>query len=113
VLVGDYHALPACQRFAAALLEQRALVGDRPVVLEWRRYFARDQHIWRNGAAGDRGRGTARADALPTRLGYEWSFYELLVTGANIAEAIYGLGLRVRAKTCGRLARGTGTRRTR
>src|SRR2546426_12457478 len=33
VLVGDYHALPAAQRYAASLLEQRALVGDRPVVL--------------------------------------------------------------------------------
>jgi len=33
VLVGDYHALPAAQRYAATLLEQRALAGDRPVVL--------------------------------------------------------------------------------
>src|SRR5208282_1913616 len=33
VLIGDYHALPAAQRFAASLLEQRSLAGDRPVVL--------------------------------------------------------------------------------
>jgi hypothetical protein len=33
VLIGDYHALPASQRSAASLLEQRALAGDRPVVL--------------------------------------------------------------------------------
>src|SRR5882757_4102808 len=33
VLIGDYHALPAAQRYAALLLEQRALGGDRPVVL--------------------------------------------------------------------------------
>src|SRR6202007_1079030 len=33
VLIGDYHALPAAQRHAASLLEQRAFEGDRPVVL--------------------------------------------------------------------------------
>src|SRR5215813_8746439 len=33
ILIGDYHALPAAQRNAASLLEQRALIGDRPVVL--------------------------------------------------------------------------------
>jgi len=33
VLIGDYHALPAAQRFAATLLEERAQPGDRPVVL--------------------------------------------------------------------------------
>src|SRR5579884_2785992 len=33
VLIGDYHALPTSQRSAATLLEQRALIGDRPVVL--------------------------------------------------------------------------------
>ena len=33
VLIGDYHALSAAQRYAASLLEQRALAGDRPVVL--------------------------------------------------------------------------------
>jgi hypothetical protein len=27
VLIGDYHALPAAQRYAASLLEQRALAG--------------------------------------------------------------------------------------
>src|SRR4029077_19538518 len=45
VLIGDYHALPACQRFAASLLEERALAGDRPVVLGVETIFARDQHI--------------------------------------------------------------------
>ena len=33
VLIGDYHALPAAQHYAAAAVEQRALAGDRPVVL--------------------------------------------------------------------------------
>src|SRR5262249_55490499 len=45
VLIGDYHALPASQRSAASLLEQRALVGDRPVVLGLETNFVRDQHI--------------------------------------------------------------------
>src|SRR5580704_3035942 len=31
ILIGDYHALPSAQRFAASLLEQRAQHGDRPV----------------------------------------------------------------------------------
>jgi hypothetical protein len=45
VLIGDYHALPAAQRYAASLVEQRALAGDRPVVLGVETIFARDQHI--------------------------------------------------------------------
>jgi len=45
VLIGDYHALPVAQRYAASLLEQRALAGDRPVVLGVETIFARDQHI--------------------------------------------------------------------
>src|SRR5882672_12000042 len=45
LLVGDYHALPASQRFAAQLLEERAHAGDRAVVLAVETVFARDQHI--------------------------------------------------------------------
>src|SRR3984957_10395352 len=45
VLIGDYHALPGAQRYAASLIEQRALTGDRPVVLGVETIFARDQHI--------------------------------------------------------------------
>ena len=33
ILIGDYHALPACQRFAGSVLEQRAMAGEGPVVL--------------------------------------------------------------------------------
>ena len=70
VLIGDYHALPACQRFAGALLEQRALVGDRPVVLGVETIFARDQHIldewWRREIDETR---TARAHAFSAGLG--------------------------------------------
>src|SRR6266478_4462215 len=45
VLIGDYHALPVAQRYAASIIEQRALAGDRPVVLGVETIFARDQHI--------------------------------------------------------------------
>src|ERR1019366_10069390 len=41
VLVGDYHALPACQRFAATFLEERAQPADRPVVLGVETIFSR------------------------------------------------------------------------
>ena len=45
VLIGDYHALPASQLFAASLLEERAQPADRPVVLGVETIFARDQHV--------------------------------------------------------------------
>ena len=44
VLVGDYHALPSSQRFAAGLIEQVAQAA-RPVVVGVETVFARDQHI--------------------------------------------------------------------
>jgi Haem-binding uptake, Tiki superfamily, ChaN len=93
VLIGDYHALPASQRFAAALLEQRALVGDRPVVLGLETIFARDQHIleewWRREIGESELRERMR---FQLDWGYDWEpFYELLVTAREHAEAIYGL----------------------
>jgi len=93
VLIGDYHALPAAQRFAAALLEERAQPGDRPVVLGVETIFARDQHIldewWRREIEADELRQRIRFDL---DWGYDWEpFYELLVTAREHAEAIYGL----------------------
>lgn len=93
VLVGDYHALPAAQRFAASLLEQRALLGDRPVVLGVETIFARDQHIldewWRREIDEDEFRQRIRFDL---DWGYDWApFYELLVAARDHAEALYGL----------------------
>jgi hypothetical protein len=93
VLVGDYHALPAAQRSAASLLEQRALAGGRPVVLGLETIFARDQHIldewWRREIDEDEFRQRIRFDL---DWGYDWTpFYELLVTARDHAEAIYGL----------------------
>src|ERR1700678_4837518 len=49
VLIGDYHALPAAQRYAASVVEQRALAGGRPVVLGVETILARDQPISHEG----------------------------------------------------------------
>jgi len=93
VLVGDYHALPAAQRYAASLIEQRALMGDRKVVLGVETIFARDQHIldewWRREIDEDELRQRIRFDL---DWGYDWTpFHELLVTARDHAEALYGL----------------------
>ncbi|MGO8794891.1 MAG: ChaN family lipoprotein [Candidatus Sulfotelmatobacter sp.] len=92
-LIGDYHALAAAQRYAASLLEQRALAGDRPVVLGVETIFARDQHIleewWRREIDEAELRQRIRFDL---DWGYDWTpFYELLVAARDHAECIYGL----------------------
>jgi hypothetical protein len=93
VLIGDYHALPAAQRSAATLLEERAQPGDRPVVLGLETIFSRDQHIldewWRREIDAEELRQRIRFDL---DWGYDWApFYELLVTAREHADAIYGL----------------------
>jgi len=93
VLIGDYHALPSAQRHAASLIEQRALAGDRPVVLGIETIFARDQHIldewWRREIDDSELRQRIRFDL---DWGYDWTpFYELLVTARDHGEALYGL----------------------
>jgi hypothetical protein len=93
VLIGDYHALPTAQRYAASLLEQRALAGDRPVVLGVETIFARDQHIleewWRREIDETELRLRIRFDL---DWGYDWApFHELLVAARDHGEALYGL----------------------
>jgi hypothetical protein len=93
VLIGDYHALPVAQRYAASLFEQRALAGDRPVVLGVETIFARDQHIldewWRREIDETELRQRIRFDL---DWGYDWTpFHELLVAARDHGEAIYGL----------------------
>src|SRR6201987_774523 len=93
ILIGDYHALPAAQRFAASLLEQRALAGDRPVILGVETIYARDQHIldewWRREIEENELRQRIRFDL---DWAYDWTpFYNLLVTARDPAEAPYGL----------------------
>ena len=93
ILIGDYHALPASQRFAASAFELRAQPGDRPIVLGLETIFARDQHIieewWRREIDEAEFRQRIRFDL---DWGYSWApFYELLVTAREHGEAIYGL----------------------
>src|SRR6202522_1341604 len=93
VLIGAYHALPGAQRYAASLIEQRALAGDRPVVLGVETIFARDQHIleewWRREIDETELRQRIRFDL---DWGYDWApFHELLVAARDHSEAIYGL----------------------
>jgi hypothetical protein len=93
ILIGDYHALPTSQRCAASLLEQRALQGDRPVILGLETIFARDQHIvdewWRREIEEAELRQRIRFDL---DWGYDWDpFYELLLSARDHADALYGL----------------------
>ncbi len=93
VLIGDYHALPAAQRYAASLIEQRALAGDRPVVLGVETIFARHQHVldewWRREIDESELRQRIRFDL---DWGYDWApFYELLIAARDHGEGIYGL----------------------
>jgi len=92
VLVGDYHALPGSQRFAAELLESLAHSG-RPVVLGVETIFARHQSIldeWMHGEISD--------DELRERIrfdadwGYEWPpFLGVLQSARRNAVGVYGL----------------------
>src|SRR5512146_1300027 len=52
LLVGDYHALPASQRYVAGLIAELPGSNQRPLVLGLETIFARDQHIvdeWMQG----------------------------------------------------------------
>jgi hypothetical protein len=93
ILVGDYHALPACQHFAAKLVRDRANIQDRPVVLTVETIFSRDQHIldewWRREIGESELRQRIRFDL---DWGYDWEpFYELISTAREYADGLYGL----------------------
>ena len=91
VLIGDYHALPACQRFAAETLEASA--RERRVVLGVEAVLARDQKIldawWRREIAEDELRRRLRFDR---EWGYQWApFYDLLASARDCGEGLYAL----------------------
>jgi hypothetical protein len=91
ILIGDYHALPACQRFAAELIETSA--RERRVVLGVEAVLARDQRIldawWRREIGEDELRRRLRFDR---EWGYPWEpFYDLLSTARDHAEGLYAL----------------------
>ncbi len=91
LLVGDYHALPASQKFAAGLIEQ--LAGTRPVALGLEAVLSRDQRIldawWRREIGEEELRQRVRFNR---EWGYDWEpFYELLTAARDHGEGIYGL----------------------
>jgi hypothetical protein len=91
LLIGDYHSLPASQRFAAGLVEQ--LAHGCHVVLGLEAVLSRDQHIldawWRREIGEEELRQRLRFDR---EWGYDWDpCYELLTTARDHGEGIYGL----------------------
>jgi len=91
ILVGDYHALPACQKFASHIVEQ--IAGKRPVVLGVEAVLSRDQPIldcwWRREISEVELHERLRFDC---EWGYEWApFYDLLISVRENADGVYGL----------------------
>ena len=93
VLIGDYHALPASQRFVSEVLRQLALQPSRPVVLGLEAVFTRHQPVLDEWMAGE-----ISEDELRERLrfdldwGYAWEPYRELLTAARMhAKRIYGI----------------------
>jgi Haem-binding uptake, Tiki superfamily, ChaN len=93
LLIGDYHALPASQAFAASVVEERANFHDRPIVLGVETVFSRDQHI-----LDEWSRGEIDVEELRERIrfdldwGYDWApFFKLVETARERAIPIYGL----------------------
>ncbi len=93
VLVGDYHALPQSQEFAAKLVRHLSEVSPRPVVLGVETLFARDQHIveeWQRGEISEQEfRQRIRYDS---EWGYDWRpFYRVLETARAAGARVFGL----------------------
>jgi hypothetical protein len=91
VLVGDYHALPASQRFVSELIEKVA--RERKVVLALEAILARDQQIlnswWRREIGPDELRRRLRFDR---EWGYPWEpVHGLLNSARDHAEGVYAL----------------------
>lgn len=92
LLVGDYHALPNCQQFAAELVENLRAAGHE-VVLGLEMIFAREQRLvdeWQQGDLSDEElRQRMRHDQ---QWGYEWEpTRELLVRAKGAGALVRGL----------------------
>ena len=92
VLVGDYHALPRSQEYAAEVIREAAESG-RKVVAGVEFVFARDQHILDEWFAGE-----IDSDELRQRIrydldwSYEWEpFLGVLEAARRFGAAVYGL----------------------
>src|ERR1051325_691650 len=70
LLVGDYHALPSSQQFAASLIEQLSSRGQTPV-LGLEMILARDQHILDEWARGEIDESELRERI---RFDFEWGY---------------------------------------
>lgn len=92
LLVGDYHALPSSQQFAASLIEQISS-GGRPVALGMEMIFSRDQHILDEWARGEIDEAELRERIrFDFEWGYDWApFRDLLLAARGRGAAIYGL----------------------
>ena len=91
VLLGDYHALPNSQRYAASLIQSPEL-ADRKIVLGVETVFSRDQHILDEWIRGEIDESELRQRIrFDLDWGYDWApFFELLTT-ARARGPIYGL----------------------
>lgn len=92
LLVGDYHALPSCQQFAAELVENLRAAGHE-VILGLEMIFAREQRLvdeWHHGHLDDEElRQRMRYDQ---QWGYEWEpTRELLVRAKGAGALVRGL----------------------
>lgn len=92
LLIGDYHALPSCQQFAAELVENLRAAGHE-VILGLEMIFARDQRAledWQEGRLSDDGlRQRTRYDQ---EWGYDWEpTRELLVRAKGAGVLVRGL----------------------
>ncbi|HWR16484.1 MAG TPA: ChaN family lipoprotein [Terriglobales bacterium] len=92
ILVGDYHALPASQRFTAQLVEKLVTTG-KEVVLGVEAIVASDQHIldeWqRREIDSDELRSRIRFE---TDWGYDWQpFRELMERARAAGVKVFGL----------------------
>lgn len=100
ILIGDYHALPASQRYAASLLENLSAQsfsdgesGPREIVVGVETVFSRDQHILEEWMRGEIDESELRERIrFDLDWGYQWEpFYEFLAAAREHASAVYGL----------------------
>jgi uncharacterized iron-regulated protein len=93
LLIGDYHALPSAQRFAASLIERLAAASKRRLVVGLETIFSRDQHILDEWLRQEIDEAELRERIrFDLDWGYDWEpFYTLLQAARQHAGATYGL----------------------
>jgi len=92
LLVGDYHALAASQRFAAELLKKLAASG-RPVILALEMVFTCDQRVLDRWFRGEISEDELRAGIrYDEEWGYDWEPFAPLLREARCCSAgVYGI----------------------